>query len=122
MSNPDAAADSERFARGRIERLRRTLADFEHVVWLLVLASLTLDVYLTFRGLQSGLAEYNPIMSYAIATFGFPVLGLTKVVVLGFAGFFRAARPDVGVLIPLAIAVPWLLTVAVNLFMLGPSL
>jgi hypothetical protein len=114
---PEPATAVESDTRG--ERLLRLLADAEHVLWLVVLVSLTLDVYLTFQGLQHGLAEWNPVMKYAMGSVGFPVLGLTKVLVLGSAGLLRAARPELGPLIPLAVAIPWVLTVVVNLVMLG---
>ena len=91
----------------------------EYALWLVVLAALTLDVVLTARGLQYGLAEWNPVMRELIDGVGFPVLGLAKAVVLGVAGLLRAARPDLGALIPLAIGVPWMAVVAVNVFMLS---
>lgn len=91
----------------------------EYALWLLVIAALTLDVVLTARGLRYGLAEWNPVMRELIESVGFPVLGLTKAVVLGVAGLLRAARPDLGVLIPLAVGVPWMTVVAINVYMLS---
>jgi hypothetical protein len=90
----------------------------EYLLWLVVLAALTLDVVLTAWGLQYGLAEWNPFMRHLIEGLGFPVLGLAKALVLGVAGLLRAARPDLGVLIPLAVGVPWMAVVVVNLVML----
>jgi len=38
----------------------------EAVLWLVVLASVTLDVYTTYLGLSAGLAEGNPVMRWAL--------------------------------------------------------
>lgn len=94
-----------------------TAAEFS--LWLLVLSALTLDVVLTARGLQAGLVEGNPVMRGLIEGVGFPVLGLAKAVVLGVAGLVRAARPELGLLVPLAVGVPWMLVVLVNVVMLS---
>jgi len=90
------------------------LATVELELWLIALATLTLDVVLTYIGLRSGLMEGNPIMGYAFEHVGFAVLGLTKVVVLGTAGLAREFRPEYGPIIPLGLAIPWLFASVVN--------
>lgn len=110
---------SDREALGHLEYLVGGASTTEYALWLVVIATLALDVVLTARGLQYGLAEWNPLMRELIEGVGFPVLGLSKAVVLGVAGLLRAARPDLGALIPLAVGLPWLAVVAVNLVMLA---
>lgn len=99
---------------GRAGRLKSELSTVEDWLWLIVLATLTLDVWLTYQGLQRGLAEGNPLLGPAMEAAGFAVLGLTKAVVLGFAGFYRELRPELGPVIPLGLALPWLAAVLVN--------
>lgn len=90
------------------------LATVELELWLVVLSTLTLDIVLTYLGLQSGLTEGNPVMGYAFEHVGFAVLGLVKVVVLGTAGLAREYAPEYGPVIPLGLAVPWLFASVVN--------
>lgn len=97
-----------------MERRYVELSAVELELWLIVLATLTLDVVLTYIGLQSGLMEGNPIMGYAFEHVGFAVLGLVKVTVFGTAGLAREYAPEYGAVIPLGLAVPWLLASVVN--------
>lgn len=90
------------------------LQKVEAELWLLVLVTLTLDVYLTYLGLQAGFAEGNPILGPVMDTFGFAALGLIKAVVLGVAGFSREVQPKYGAVIALGLVVPWLVAVVVN--------
>jgi len=101
-------------ARAWLQRRYAELARVELELWLLVLATLTLDVVLTYIGLRSGLMEGNPIMGYAFEHVGFAVLGLVKVVVLGTAGLAREYAPRYGPVIPLGLAIPWLFASVVN--------
>ena len=101
-----------------IERRYAELSRVELGLWLVVLSTLTLDVFLTYVGLQSGLAEGNPIMGYAFEHVGFAVLGLVKVVVLGTAGLAREFAPEYGPVIPLGLAIPWLAASVVNYLLL----
>ncbi len=112
------AVRGARAATSRARRLKRELAAVEDWLWLIVLATLTLDVALTYEGLQRGLSEGNPVLGPAMETAGFAVLGLTKAVVLGIAGFYRELRPDLGPVIPLGLALPWLAAVLVNAVLL----
>lgn len=86
----------------------------EVTLWLVVLASVTLDVYTTYLGLAAGLTESNPAMRWVIEGYGFAAFGVTKAVVVAAAGLFRELRPRYGPVIALGLAVPWVLTVVVN--------
>lgn len=101
-----------------LERRYAELSRVELGLWLVVLSTLTLDVVLTYVGLQSGLSEGNPVMGYAFEHVGFAVLGLVKVVVLGTAGLAREFAPEYGPIIPLGLALPWLAASVVNYVLL----
>ncbi|MDS0221427.1 DUF5658 family protein [Haloarcula sp. S1AR25-5A] len=91
------------------------LASVERELWLVVVATLVVDVWLTHVGLQHGLHEGNPVMRAAIETFGIAVLALTKVGVLGLAGLIRRAlSAQRGVVVPLGLALPWVGAVLIN--------
>ncbi|WP_153553948.1 DUF5658 family protein [Halomicrobium sp. LC1Hm] len=100
--------------RAWLEHRYLELSTVELELWLVALSALTLDVILTYVGLQSGFSEGNPIMGYAFEHVGFAVLGLVKVVVLGTAGLARELRPEYGPVIPLGLALPWLAASVVN--------
>lgn len=98
----------------RLADVHDELRKVEAELWLLALATLTLDVYLTYLGLRAGLAEGNPIMGVAMETGGFAALGLVKAFVLGVAGFYRELNPKYGAVVALGLVVPWLIAVVVN--------
>ena len=102
----------------RGQRLHRELAAVEQELWLIALATLTIDVYLTYVGLRAGFVEGNPLMHTAFETVGFAVLGLVKAVALGVAGFTREVWPEHGPFIPLGLSIPWLVAVVVNVSLL----
>jgi len=100
--------------RSRIERLLAVLDAVEFELWLLVGLALALDVGLTYVGLQRGLAEGNPVLVVAMEQFGFAAVVLFKAGALSIGGLSRRLYPQHGVVVPLGLAVPWLLAVAVN--------
>jgi hypothetical protein len=99
---------------GRLDRLYGEIATVEAELRLIALATLTIDVYLTYRGRQSSLAEGNPVIHRAFDTVGFAAIGLVKVPVLGTAGFYRELRPEYGVAIAMGLSIPWLVAVLMN--------
>lgn len=91
------------------------LAGVERLLWVAVVATLVVDVWLTHVGIQSGLREGNPLMRVAIETFGIVVLAAVKLGVLALAGVVRRALPGRdGVVVPLGIVLPWAGAVLVN--------
>ena len=117
-----AETDSVDDSRGLLERLVRVADEFEELLWLFVLVVLTADIILTYQGLRHGLTEANPIMHHAFEGVGFAMLGLTKAVVLGFAGVARELLPERGPVIPVGLGIPWFAAVVVNVVMLAPVL
>ena len=87
----------------------------ESVLWVVVLASLALDVSTTWVGL----AEGNPMMRWAIDDFGIAALAAVKLLVVGGAMCLRVARPSRGTVIALGLALPWAATVFVNAIVLA---
>lgn len=87
----------------------------EATLWLVVLSTVVLDIVTTYIGLSLGLTEGNPAMRWAIRGFGFGSFALGKVLVVGTAGLIRERHPDYGVTIALGLAVPWVVTVLVNI-------
>lgn len=116
MDDPNAYSVPS--ARTWLEHRYGELADVELHLWLIVLATLTLDVILTYMGLVAGFAEGNPVMGFAFEEVGFAVLGLVKVLVLGTAGLAREYAPQYGPVIPLGLTIPWLLASVVNYLLL----
>jgi hypothetical protein len=91
------------------------LASVERELWVVVVAALLADVYLTQLGLQSGLREGNPLARFLIETFGIGALAALKVGVVGLAGVVWKLVPDrQGPTIPLGLAIPWVVAVCIN--------
>jgi len=86
----------------------------EGALWVVVAASVALDVYTTWLGLSMGLSEGNPVVRWAIDGYGFAALGAAKLSVVGAAGALRTLRPRYGTAIALGLALPWTVTVLVN--------
>lgn len=103
----------------RVAPLVGDVATVEATLWVIVLASVALDVYTTYLGLAAGLTEGNPVMRWAIADFGFGSLVAAKIAVVGAAAAFRARRPRFGRTIALGLAIPWVATVVVNVAVLA---
>jgi hypothetical protein len=103
-----------------VERVLGELTAVEPALWLIALSTLTIDVYLTYRGLQAGLTEGNPLMATAVHGAGFAMLGLAKTVALGTAGLLREYVREYGAVIPLGLALPWLVAVVINVVLLWP--
>lgn len=90
------------------------VATVEALLWLVVFASIALDVYTTWVGLSAGLTEGNPLMSHAIDDFGIAALAAAKLLVVAVALGFRALRPRYAGPILLGLALPWAATVLIN--------
>jgi hypothetical protein len=97
-----------------VSSLLDDVATVEALLWLVVLASVALDVYTTHLGLSAGLTEGNPLMHHAIDGFGIGALVAAKLLVVVGALAVRALRPRYSEPIVLGLAVPWVATVLVN--------
>lgn len=102
--------------RSDLMRLAALVGRFERPLWCVVVASLVLDALLTGYGLQVGLTEANPIAELLIRRFGFMTALLTlkgvalAVALVGWTLLPRRSR----VVVPIGLAVPWCVAVAVN--------
>lgn len=117
MQDPSLAGDASTVTTALEQSVGSLSADVDVVeatLWLVVITSVTLDVYTTSLGLSVGLTEGNPVMHWAIDGFGIAALAVAKLLVVAGAGLLREARPRYGPAIALGLAVPWVLTVLVN--------
>ncbi|USZ73357.1 DUF5658 family protein [Natronosalvus halobius] len=95
----------------------------ETILWLVVAVSLVGDVVTTFVGLQLGLAESNPVARGVIDNWG--LLGMLALkagaVAIALACrtvLERAYRP----IIPAALALPWVMAVVLNVYLISSVL
>lgn len=99
------------------EQLRLDLSggsDLELVLWVVVFGALVSDIATTAYGLSIGLVEQNPVMRHALESFGLVSLAVAKVGAVAVALAVRAVWPEYALLAPLALAVPWVLAVGIN--------
>jgi hypothetical protein len=87
----------------------------EHWMWLMVLATLVLDVHTTTVGLEQGFAESNPLLRAAFEMFGVSILWQLKAVaaVIGL-GCWTVLPRDERVLVPASLGLPWALAALSN--------
>lgn len=96
-------------------RVLDRLASVERALWVVVVGALLADVYLTNLGLQYGLREGNPLARHLIEAFGIGALAVLKAGVVGLAGVVRQlVPPRQAPTIPLGLAIPWVVAVAIN--------
>lgn len=87
----------------------------ERDLWYVAIAAMLVDVTLTVHGLQLGLRELNPIARAALDTAGAVGLYALKSGAIAVALCCRlVVPPRHGAIVPLALAVPSLLAVAIN--------
>jgi uncharacterized membrane protein len=96
------------------ERVIDRLAAVERQLWWLLAAALLADLLTTYAGLQAGLAEGNPAMRAAIDAAGVAALLGVKLAVVGVGAGLRRVLDERGAVVPLGLALPWLVAAAVN--------
>ncbi|WP_254543564.1 DUF5658 family protein [Halomarina pelagica] len=95
-------------------------ARHERAFWGLAATAMLLDVALTHYGLRLGLVEMNPIASQVIAQYGLPGMVGMKSFGFGVALFGRqVVHRRYAALVPLALALPWLVAVCINVVMIA---
>jgi hypothetical protein len=97
------------------------VSEYEHLLWLLVIATLVLDVATTTYGLQRGLSEANPLARRLFAQIGpLGAMLVLKGVVLaiGLVAWFSLPSRYRG-FVPLGVALPWGVAGMFNLAMLA---
>jgi len=120
---PPAPAGGSRPPEGGTSRARQRIGHLDAVecrLWLVAVAALVLDLWLTYRGLQLGLIEGNPVLAAGIELMGLRALGLAKIAAVGVGVVCRLVWPAHALAIPLGLAVPWLLAAAMNTVRIVP--
>ncbi|MFC6836312.1 DUF5658 family protein [Halomarina ordinaria] len=111
------------YVRRHDRSLLATAARYERGFWGLAVAAMVLDITLTLYGLRIGLVEMNPIASRVITQYG--ALGMVAMKGFGFgvAVFGRqVVHRRYAALVPLALALPWVVAVCVNVVMIATVL
>jgi hypothetical protein len=90
----------------------------ERLLWALVVVTMVLDVVTTEVGLQHGLAEGNPVMAGVIGGAGLLGLAGAKLAVLAVGACARLCLPRYRYAIPLGLATPGAIAVAINTVLL----
>jgi len=98
----------------RLQSATAELAPVETELWTLAVIAAGLDVVFTYRGLQVGLTEGNPIVAALVGIAGIGALVTLKAAVFVVATLCRWCRPRWGPWLPLALVVPWLCAAAIN--------
>lgn len=113
------AADTTRWRRSLVGDLDGS-ANLERVLWIAVGLALAGDVVTTFVGLHLGLAESNPVARSAIENWGVAgMLGL-KALAVGVGLCCRPLLPQsYRPIIPTCLAIPWIVAVGINLYMIS---
>lgn len=92
----------------------------ERALWVLVALSLLGDVLTTFVGLRIGLAESNPVARTVIDGHGMGGMLVLKALAIGVALACRPILPpSYRPIVPAGLAVPWMIAVCVNLYMIS---
>lgn len=118
MSAPDRTQSLVRHAGATIASPFDSVVDaaarHERLLWGVVVAALFADVALTAVGLGQGLTEGNPAMRWAIGAGGIGALALAKLCTLAVGVTVRLWRPVYAGVVPLGLAIPWLVAASVN--------
>ncbi|RQH00033.1 DUF5658 family protein [Natrarchaeobius oligotrophus] len=94
--------------------------DLERLLWVLVAVSLIGDIVTTFVGLHLGLAESNPIARSAIEGYGLAGMLALKAFAVAVGLLCRPLLPAAyRPIVPAGLAVPWVLAVCINLYMIS---
>ncbi|MCU4717214.1 DUF5658 family protein [Halapricum hydrolyticum] len=97
------------------------LAAVEPQLWIVLLVTLFADVVLTHYGLQVGLTEANPLMRTAIEAAGIVALLGVKLLIVVVGVGVRLSLDERGAVVPIGLALPWLLAATINAVLLGAS-
>jgi hypothetical protein len=120
MGSNSAEINAGSVGNGYVDRSIVALGERETLVWTLAVLAALGDVVTTAYGLQVGLTEGNPVMHALIAQSGIMGLVGSKLLVIGLAFAIGTAVFDDNrrVVVPLGLAIPWLLVTATNAILL----
>jgi hypothetical protein len=91
------------------------VSNLELLLWTVVLGAAAMDIVVTTYGLSAGFVERNPAIRPAIEALGPAALVLAKAAAVGFALVVRHVWPQSALVVPVALAVPWLLATGISL-------
>jgi len=91
------------------------VSDLELLLWAVVLGAAATDIAVTTYGLSAGFVERNPAVRPAIEALGPAALVLAKAAAVGYALVVRYVWPQSALIVPVALAVPWLLATGISL-------
>lgn len=118
MSAPDLQESSVATAgatlASSVDRVANAATRHERLLWGVVAFALVADVVLTVAGLGLGHTEGNPAMRWAIGAGGIGALVLAKLCIVGLGYAVARLRPASAGVVPLGLAIPWLLAAAIN--------
>ncbi|WP_200862306.1 hypothetical protein [Candidatus Halobonum tyrrellensis] len=108
-------ADDSEEPSGRVAEALDTLARRERALWAVVAFALVGDLLLTGYGLSIGLVEQNPVAASVLGAHGLVGMAALKLPATALALGWRAVLPSLyrGV-VPVALALPWLVALGVN--------
>ena len=117
MSTPKSTVVDQSYRQviaGGGHRVLTGVKQHERQLWGLLVFALLADVVLTYHGLRAGFTEGNPMMRMAIDAAGiFALLGV-KLLVVGFGAVTRSLLDERGAVVPLGLALPWLVAAGIN--------
>lgn len=114
-----ATAPARAAVEQRVQAVTALLDPVERLLWVTAAVLAALDVVLTVRGLQAGLVEGNPLIALLLTDAGVLAFVAVKGGALGLAASVRWVRPRWGPWLALGLAIPWLVAVSVNSFLLA---
>mgnify|MGYP007116966705 CR=1 FL=1 len=105
---------------GLFDRLLSGSTLYERELWILVLVVLLGDLASTYYGLQAGLVEHNPAGATAIESLGYWSLLFMKLIAITVGLACREGLPGryTG-LVPLGLAIPWLIATLHNVVLIA---
>lgn len=93
------------------------------MLWAVVVASMVVDLLLTYYGVENGLTESNPVARAGLERFGYAALGALKLSALGVGLACRPLLPrEYTAVVPLGLVTPWVVASLINAATIGTAL
>ena len=116
LSHPVWVVEMER-AVGAMRR--HSVSRAEGLLWVVVVAALVVDIGLTWYALSMQFRELNPVARHAYNSIGVFGLVSLKLLAVGVGLLCRRATPvEYTIIIPAALAMPWVIASTMNTVLL----